>query len=889
MQKSNMFKDIISDAIQKIEFILVGTPVGTPTSDEFYFTANTKEGVMEEAMNELRKTLDLVFSEEFYVTPNKGVLEEVMNELRTMLDFLRGKESGERSRLTYLLADYADIVQLIIKRTVDIGKQNIKNDMSMALHLLMKTRKRVMEFGNGEPQSVGEELGVVVGLEKDVQQLVGRAILNEEPKLLSVCIKGMLGMGKTTLARQVYNHPSIVEKFKHRAWVNMSCDTSVHEVLVELIRQLAELDAPKEMDNLSLRRMLCQNMEGEPCFVVLDNMPKELYYDLIFMEDQLKGGSRILITSRHQFFGDVFNTHKMKSLDSEKSWRLFSKTFDKYTGVENIFSNDMKKKGKEMLEKCWGLPISIINVGKQKAKQRNSGIEWEQLFDSVDLSESLKLLEPMYRGLDEELKPCFLHMFFFKENAIMRPEKLEQIWAINGIDPVRSLPIPVSAEERYVSQPCINELVGESVIEVVHDFPFGLEVKRCRMNPLLHMLSIKIAEEELGLEILRNNANDRFSHNPRHRVIHCGREKFNHFQNQDKNLVSLIFHGGGRYLDDASMSYWKSFELLSILDMEDFGVKCLSETIGTLTGLRYLGLRNNYIQEIPHSFGGLKKLEVFDIALNFMVEVPDIINEMGSLRHLYMSDVICCEPLNVDALHNLETLTYISIYDLMHEVSRLEKMTSLRKLGVEEVDENSDVSRLFASLAKLSKYECLILRGFRFKIMPCLDKIGVLDKLKKLRLDGRLTRLPSAAELGLTRLRTAMECLKSLTYLVLVNTCLEEDPMPVLASIWHLRAIKLRNAYTGRQMAIGTNYLSRLEVLRINELWNLRDIQVRDTGLWRLQELEIKNCPLMETLPDNNELLPCLRKLKMVTTKDIATKIRKLDFISKLVEVDISP
>ncbi|XP_047947285.1 disease resistance protein RPP8-like [Salvia hispanica] len=836
-----MLEDIILEAIQKIELFLVGTP----TSD---------------------------------ITDDKGVLEAALNELRTMLDLLRGKESGERSRLNYLLADYTEFVQRIILRAVDIGTEFKTRDLSVILYLLMKTRERVMEFGNGEPQSVGEELGVVVGLEKDVQQLVGRLILDERPEILSLCIKGMLGAGKTTLAKQVYNHPAIVEKFKHHAWVNMSCDTSVHEVLVELIHQLAELDAPKEMDNPSLRRMLCQNMDGKPCFIVLDNMPKELYHVCIFMEDQLTvtGGSRLLITSRHQILGEVYTTNEIKPLDSEKSWQLFSKTFDKCTGVENIFSNDMKRKGKEMLAKCWGLPLAIINVARQKAKQRLSGIEWEKLFDSVDLSESLKLLEPMYDNLDEELKACFLHMFFFKENAIMRQEKLEHIWAINGVSLERSVPYRISAEARDMSVSCVHELVTESITEIVHDFRYKVEVKRCRMNPLLHMLSIKIAEEELGLEILRNNANDRFSQNPRHRVIHCGREKFNHFQNQGKNLVSLIFHGGGRYLDDASMSYWRSFELLSILDMEDFGVKSVSETIGTLIGLRYLGLRNNYIQEIPHSFGGLKKLEVFDIVLNFMVEVPDIINEMGSLRHLYMSDVICCEPLNVDALHNLKTLTYISIYDLMYEVSRLEKMTSLRKLGIEEVDENSDVSKLFASLARLSKYECLILRGFRFNIMPCLDEIGVLDKLIKLRLDGRLTRLPSA-----------IKCLGGLTYLVLVNTCLEEDPMPVLKSIRYLQVIKLRNAYTGRKMTIGPNYIGCLKVLRINELWNLRDIQVEYLAC--LEELEIKNCPLIKTLPDDNKSLSGLKKLKMVTTKDIATKIRKLDFISKIAKVDISP
>ncbi|XP_047949710.1 disease resistance protein RPH8A-like [Salvia hispanica] len=394
------------------------------------------------------------------------------------------------------------------------------------------------------------------------------------------------------------------------------------------------------------------------------------------------------------------------------------------------------------------------------------------------------------------------------------------------------------------------------------------------------MLSIKIAEEELGLEIIRNDGNDRPSQSPRHRIIHCGRDKFNHSTNQDKNIVSLIFHGGGDFLDNVSSSYWKSFEILSLLDMEDFGVKTLSETISTLMELRYLGLRNNYIQEIPHSFGGLKKLEVFDIALNFLVEVPDIIKEMVSLNHLYMSDVICPNPLKVDFSQNLETLTYISINDWTYEVIRLKWMSRLRKLGIEEIDENSVVSNLFPSLSKLENFRHLTLRGFRFRSMAYLDEIGVLDNLYKLRLDGRLARLPRA-----------LKSLKKLLYLVLVNTCLDEDPMQLLKKLRYLRGLKLQNAYTGSRMVIEEDKLQYLEILRINELWNMSCFTVGKRGICRLEELEIKNCPRLETLPEQIGSIFKMRKLKMVTTKRIATKIRNSSFISNttIMEVDISP
>ncbi|XP_047947183.1 disease resistance RPP8-like protein 3 [Salvia hispanica] len=772
-------------------------------------------------------------------------------------------------------------------------------------------KKCMMEFGVGKAavsssQNGGEgDEDVVVGLEKDVQQLVFKVILSEEMWLINkpVLIKGMVGMGKTTLARQVYKHAAVIENFKHCcAWVSLSSFTSRHEVLVELMRQLVTLDGVslwlEKMDNQSLQQMLFWKLKEMPqWFIVLDNVLPEMLFESFLLDlarlSKPRHQCRWLITSCHQIKQQLFYTHEMKALDSDKSWQLFLQTINKFTSDDNKFSKELERKAKEMLKKCGGLPIAIIDVGREKAKQRLLGIEWDELFDSIDLSKTLKLLEPMYLELDEDMKSCFLHMSFFKENAIMREEKLHHVWAANGV--------------RTGTTPCAS-LADRSIIEVVHPYPEMYRVKRCRMNPLLHMLSIKKAEEEIGLEILRNNGNDRPLESPRHRVIHCGRAKFNnstnqdkfyhstnqdknlvslilhlicgvdelnHSTNQDKFLVSLIFHGGGRYLDDAGQSYWKSFELLKLLDMEDFGAKTLSESIGTLTELRYLGLRNNYVEEIPHSLGGLKRLEVLDIALNFMVEVPDIINEMGGLRLLNMSDVICRKPLKVDALQNLKTLTFMSIYSWTYEASNLKKMTSLYKLGIEEIDEYSNVNELFLSLAKLKKLNHLILRGFRFRMMSCLDEIRVLHSLRTLRLDGYIARLPSANSFPL-----------ELVYLALVNTCLDEDPMPILMKLSNLRRLKLRNAYNGRELMFK---MRKLEILCISELWNLRKVRFEECKIVRLKQLEITNCPHLETLPQEIQSMSYLQKFKMVTTKYIATNIKNSGLHSKIVEVDISP
>ncbi|XP_047947145.1 disease resistance RPP8-like protein 3 [Salvia hispanica] len=810
------------------------------------------EGIILGAMIKVENFLD---ESEGIITYDEQILKEVVNELRMMLKFLSDKESGERSRLDDLVAEFAEMAQFSVSQLSLIAV------VSSARNWLRKLKKWIMEFGE---TSVEEERdkGIVVGLEKDVHQLISRAIISESGSR-TICIKGMIGSGKTTLARQVYNHPAVVEKFKHRrAWISLSRDTSEKEVLVELIHKLGYTHDGdslllEDIDNWSLQSKLWDSLLGIPTFVVLDNVSPKMNLDIIDRAISPSAmESRLLLTSCYSVIPDYCYTYEMKALDLEKSWQLFLKTFDKFTSDENKFSKELERKGKEMLKQCGGLPLAIVDVGRQKAEQKLSGIELEQLFDSVDFSGTLKLLEPMYHELDEDLKPCFWHMSFFKENAIMKEEKLQQIWDINGL--------------KFGS---CSQLASQSVIEVVHPRPRFAGVKSCRIHLLLHRLSIEKAEEKMGFEILGSNVSNRPSRSPRHRVIRCGREKFSHSTNQDKQLSSLIFHGGGRYLDNASQSYWKSFELLKILDMEDFGVKTLSETIGTLTELRYLGLRNNYVQEIPHSFGGLIKLEVLDIAQNFLIEVPDIIKDMSSLQYLYMCDVIYRNPLEVDALTNLRTLTHISIFDCTFEASSLEKMTCLYELGIEEMDENSNVSKLFASLAELESLCKLTLRGFRFRNMPCLDEIVLPYRVSELTLNGRLARLPSH------------DIMYRISSMSLVNTCLDEDPIPVLEYLPLLIHLKLRNAYIGRDMVITS--LSEVQFLYISEMWNLRNVQFREGSMFELKQLEIENCPHLETLQHGREWN--LKKFKMVTTKQIATKIMNSDFVSGILEVDISP
>ncbi|XP_042013647.1 putative disease resistance RPP13-like protein 3 isoform X2 [Salvia splendens] len=615
-----------------------------------------------------------------------GEMERVIKEVREIVDIVRDKEFGEGRRVRYLVSDLIHMAHYAL----NLYKHRRAHVIEYSYNWIGEIKMRMLKLGadGAETESNSENVDedhVVVGLDKHIEMVL-RAMIFHKIKYRSwVVIKGMSGIGKTTLAREIYNHADVINRFKYRAWVCVSNVLTLREIFIKLLMQvvvdgenLHTSSSLEEMDNQTLLYMLHQHLQGLPCLIVLDDLPKHIPLEPLWeaLQQQEYHRSRLVVTSHmtHQFIKtERHDVHKMEPLDPIMSWQLFYKTINSENKLrsEQEFPKELEYQGKLMLRKCGGLPLAIKEVANQLAqKKASTGTEWEHLLESVDFGSTLELLEPFYQKLDPKLLPRFMYLALFKENTTLRANKLLQIWEVVG-------------EASYGNA---DDLVDESVIDEVND-----KSTRYLMNPVLHRLSIKKAEEGIGFEILGST---RLNGNPRHRVIICSRDNFSYSTNQDKYLVSLFFHGGGYF--NASPSYWKGFENLEVLDFEDFGLKALPETIGILMELRYLGLRNNYINELPKSVGFLEKLEVLDIAQNFVVQVPDIVWEMDSLRHVYMSDVISEKPFTMDVLQRLKTLTSVSFDDLIYdELLGLKKSTSLEKLGVQDLDGKTHMHALF--------------------------------------------------------------------------------------------------------------------------------------------------------------------------------------------------
>ncbi|KAK1584058.1 hypothetical protein Q3G72_029506 [Acer saccharum] len=281
-----------------------------------------------------------------------------------------------------------------------------------------------------------------------------------------------------------------------------------------------------------------------------------------------------------------------------------------------------------------------------------------------------------------------------------------------------------------------------------------------------------------------------------------------------------------------------SFKLLRVLNLENMQIGCLHRQIGRLINLRYLDLKNTGINQLPSSMRYLKSLQTLDISGNVSLrKIPDMICKMENLRHLYMNALTCTGKLRIDTMENLQTLSRIHIDNW--KVKNSGNLVNLRKLGV-EVFSDSDLNRLFNSIAELERLESLQLVSVDIDIhLPSLPTLSILRSVSKLCLEGRIRMLPPPDEFP-----------PNITQLTLHRSFLSVNPMGVLKLLPKLSILRLRKqSYTANQMTIYAGGFPLLNFLELESLEGLEHLTIQDGAMPRLKHFRITGCQWLECLP----------------------------------------
>ncbi|XP_006836665.2 disease resistance protein RPM1 [Amborella trichopoda] len=288
----------------------------------------------------------------------------------------------------------------------------------------------------------------IVGLQEDVEILVGW-LLNGRPKLEMISLVGMGGIGKTTLAKKVFQMGKTKSHFDRRSWVTLSQSFTIAGLVKSMLKgfyknvneETATIDT---MDEGQLYMCLYSFLQEKRFLLVLDDVWSEDVWNglSIFLLD-CKPGSRIVLTTRKRNVASSIQVrshiHHLRPLTREEAWSLFCKKAIRKFDYKRI-TPEMEKVWRIIVSRCQGVPRGIVSKRQIEIAQWMEvlqTLQWE-LANNPSLKRVRGILSMSYNDLPTHLIHCFLDCCLFPKDYVIRKSKQIKLWVGEGF--VEQLP-----------------------------------------------------------------------------------------------------------------------------------------------------------------------------------------------------------------------------------------------------------------------------------------------------------------------------------------------------------------------------------------------------------------------------------------------------------------
>ncbi|CAM0958470.1 unnamed protein product [Alopecurus aequalis] len=616
------------------------------------------------------------------------------------------------------------------------------------------------ECQNPAPLSCRQAAIPLVGVDSSIKQLCGWLANDANPEHKVVSLVGICGVGKTTLAKEVYR--KLGGQFECRAFVRTSRKPDMQRLFTSILSQVRRHQLPDSCEMHKLVLNINQHLQDKTYIIVIDDLWASLTWDIV--NHALPKGnccSRILTTTEVDAIAQTCYADTSKYMRSRKEGKsnyvlkkeplsedesrelLYSTVF----GLQAECPRGLKEVSDEIIKRSGGLPLTINILASLLAHQPASSIEqWNYIKNSLSsdlrrdasLERIKQVLNLGYDNLPHDLKACMLYLCLYEEDCVIWKEDLVKQWMAEGFVCTME-----GNDGKEVAQSYFNELVNRGMIQPV-DINCNDEILSCKVHHMvLCFIRYKSIEENFCIAIDHSQTTIRLADKVRRLALHFG------------------------YVEDATPPALASMRLSQVRSLAFSGLlKCMPSVVefrflqvlilklcadpdnssDSLTGPDSLSdnitepdhLSDNLTEPDDLSYNLTEISELFGLryfhldASHISVELPA---HMRRLKYLVAWEIDAEVTAVASDIVDLPGLFYLSIPSEAHLPTGIGRMTSLRTLGVIDLSNNS--AENVVSLGELTnlqdlRFTCSTLQPDNLeKNLECLGSI--IRKLSNLK------------------------------------------------------------------------------------------------------------------------------------------------------------
>ncbi|KAJ1278243.1 hypothetical protein BS78_04G064500 [Paspalum vaginatum] len=795
--------------------------------------------------------------------------------------------------------------------------ENLDYHIVQRYHHIIQTDPRETSPCHTEPKVYGrdEERDLIISKLTYVES-------NRE-NLSVLTIVGHGGVGKTTLAKLVFNSSIVSEHFDILLWVYVSVHFDEVKIMRELLDTLCgdKHENIKKSEELGLQDKLGYMLKSKRVLLVMDDMWEdnkrekwdELLHPLLTND---VSGNRILVTTRSPSVATMVKASdcmKLEGLNKVNFWFLFKEYAfgdENYKGERRL-----EKIGQQIIEKLKGNPLAAKTLGKVLRRRLDVDYwrriqdtsEWMHKSDENDIMPALMI---SYKYLPVHLQRCFSYCAVFPKYHRYDKERLVHMWIAQDL--IFSTDMHIRPED--IGNDYFNDLVDKGFLEKQTEFSSLLI-----MHDLIHDLAQKVSSDE-SFTIENNEPRDApqlIRHvsvitEREYRAEANGtvrpnelflREFCSSFRKLQRRSLSTLMLFGPHDLGFADTFRQELNEVRSVrvlkLEMVFFELDALIGNISAFFNLRYLELGCFYEGprlELPEAICRLYHLQVLDIKKNWGVNtvLPRGMSKLVNLRHFIADKELHAKIAGIGKMVALQELKAFDVRDYSKEfsISQLKglnqirgsiSISSLYSVERQEASEARLCDKVYLTALELSWYA---LSGSlkRPRARPILEDLVPPSGLINLRIVGyRHALLPSW-------LSSSNVHLTSLQSIHLVN-CLFWKTIPHPHQLPVLQEMHLIKLPCVTEIEIGP-----LKILELRWLQNLKQCTFLDKeqSYANLQILEVESCPRLNEflsqifMPSSPHKFLGLRRLQIHNDFILSTMtLLGLIVIDPLADIDL--